>query len=478
MEWLNNNLEEWVPTIIFSHHPFVKSDLLAFSTGHWDYEQGLYIPGEFDKIERIIQESNSEVLANFGGHIHGFYPLFINANVDYSDPNADIPPLTSQGTPNGIHVVTTEALMVASNEPIPKGIIRIVKIKGDEITIPFKVEGEFRALNPYLKIDEERLRFGEITVEFGAYAFTKRFTPECPGRYAIDYGDGTEIEWSKEITEWYKGPIFKQDYEGGKEYDVTLFATGWTPEGEPIIEKIEQRIRVSRSFDLGIIGLSPIDLIVTDPDGFTISKEINEIPGVIYTEEVDFNGDGELDDIIAIPNCKLGDYIIDVISDATTTDTYSLLIWPGTMSVPIVLVDEVQVVNIPDQPYIISSTETEVIPIIPATIDFDPYTLNLKSKGKWVTVYIELPEGHGYDVSAINLGSIVLNSQIPAEIKPTDFGDHDNDGIPDLMVKFDRQAVQDSVTLGFVEMKIRGSLIDGVDFQGIYTVLVISGHKR
>jgi len=29
-----------------------------------------------------------------------------------------------------------------------------------------------------------------------------------------------------------------------------------------------------------------------------------------------------------------------------------------------------------------------------ATVDLDPDTLNLESKGKWITCYIELPEGY------------------------------------------------------------------------------------
>jgi PKD repeat protein len=34
---------------------------------------------------------------------------------------------------------------------------------------------------------------------------------------------------------------------------------------------------------------------------------------------------------------------------------------------------------------------------IPATIDCDPDTLNLKSEGEWITCYIELPEGYGVE---------------------------------------------------------------------------------
>jgi len=80
-------------------------------------------------------------------------------------------------------------------------------------------------------------------------------------------------------------------------------------------------------------------------------------------------------------------------------------------------------------------------PEIPATVDIDPDTLNLKSKGRWITAYIELPEG--YDVNDINVSTVRLNDTIAAEQHPAEVGDHDEDGIPDLMVKFDRRAVID-----------------------------------
>jgi len=84
-----------------------------------------------------------------------------------------------------------------------------------------------------------------------------------------------------------------------------------------------------------------------------------------------------------------------------------------------------------------------IIPIhyapIGATLDFDPNTLNLKSKGRWVTCYIELPEG--CSVADIDVPSVMLNGSILAEDSPWSIGDYDLDGIADLMVKFDRAAV-------------------------------------
>lgn len=50
---------------------------------------------------------------------------------------------------------------------------------------------------------------------------------------------------------------------------------------------------------------------------------------------------------------------------------------------------------------------------ITATVDFDPNTLNKKSNGNWVTVYIELPAG--YSVANISIPSLLLEGSIPVE---------------------------------------------------------------
>jgi len=106
-------------------------------------------------------------------------------------------------------------------------------------------------------------------------------------------------------------------------------------------------------------------------------------------------------------------------------------------------------------------------------IDFEPDTLNLKSKGKWVTVYIELPVGHGYDVSMVHLASIMLNDQIQVEAKPIEIGDYDSDGVHDLMVKFDRQQVIQILKPGEQTVTLTGCLTDGRLFAGTDVVRVI-----
>jgi large repetitive protein len=103
---------------------------------------------------------------------------------------------------------------------------------------------------------------------------------------------------------------------------------------------------------------------------------------------------------------------------------------------------------------------------INATIDFDPDTLNKSSKGTWVVVYIELPAG--YKPADIDISSIRLEGTIPAEIHPSAVGDNNNNGVPDLMVKFKRQDVVNLLSDGeqvpvHVTGKVGNTSFDGVD---------------
>ena len=78
---------------------------------------------------------------------------------------------------------------------------------------------------------------------------------------------------------------------------------------------------------------------------------------------------------------------------------------------------------------------------VPATVDINPNTLNLKSKGKWITCYIELPQG--YDVNDIDVTTLLLDGAVSASTTPVAIDDYDTDTITDLMVKFPRPEVID-----------------------------------
>ena len=160
--------------------------------------------------------------------------------------------------------------------------------------------------------------------------------------------------------------------------------------------------------------------------------------------------------------------------DASPTDTYTLEVLGA--GVTVVLAEDVPISDIPRSPYILRSTGTEIIPIIPAFVDFDPDTLNLKSKGQYVTVNLELPIG--YNINDIDLESIRLNNQIAIEPKSIEIGDYDNNGIPDLIIKFNRVAVQNILEVGEkIKITISGNLISGEFFEGSDIIKIISKGK-
>lgn len=109
-----------------------------------------------------------------------------------------------------------------------------------------------------------------------------------------------------------------------------------------------------------------------------------------------------------------------------------------------------------------------------ATIDVKPDTLNLASKGHWVTCYVELPNGH--DPQDIDVFNVLLNGTLGAEPWPYEVGDYDNDGIPDLMVKFDRHQVAEMLEEREQAIAITGELSTEMPFGGIDFVRVIHGN--
>lgn len=108
-------------------------------------------------------------------------------------------------------------------------------------------------------------------------------------------------------------------------------------------------------------------------------------------------------------------------------------------------------------------------------IDIKPDTLNLRNLGKLVTVYIELPEG--FDVSNTDVSTLNLNDTVYALSKPVAVGDYDSDGIPDLMVKFDRQQVIGALASRTEMVTLTGCLSDGRLLAGIDFIRIIDGES-
>lgn len=115
---------------------------------------------------------------------------------------------------------------------------------------------------------------------------------------------------------------------------------------------------------------------------------------------------------------------------------------------------------------------------VSATVDIDPDALNPDCQGKYVMAYVELPDR--YDVADIDVptAQLCLNDAcINAQEHPTAIGDQDEDGIPDMMVKFSRRAVVALLEgrTGDITFRVRGE-ISGTTFEGTDTTEVLDSH--
>lgn len=107
-----------------------------------------------------------------------------------------------------------------------------------------------------------------------------------------------------------------------------------------------------------------------------------------------------------------------------------------------------------------------------------PGNVNKTSKGKWITLSIELP--NGLSCEAIDVNSIAVtrgNGQrlTPALFRsgPLEISDSNKNGIPDLTVKFDRQQLGAVLDFGPAILTVSGRLVDGTAFQEEFRVDVL-----
>lgn len=139
-------------------------------------------------------------------------------------------------------------------------------------------------------------------------------------------------------------------------------------------------------------------------------------------------------------------------------------------------------------PLFIVETTAEFTPDVgeEALIDINPDTLNRNGKGNWITAYITLPVG--LDVAEIDPTTIMITSLTGSSCDPAytqgadlsftpQIGDRDEDGVPDLTVKFDRQQLLANICLDDVSITVEGDLTGGEHFVGADQIRVIERGK-
>ncbi len=118
-------------------------------------------------------------------------------------------------------------------------------------------------------------------------------------------------------------------------------------------------------------------------------------------------------------------------------------------------------------------------PVLPASVDADPDMWNVRTGAgpRGATVYLELPQG--YDVANAATTTVRLfadGTAIAAQPSPVAIGDHNGNGIPDLMVQFDGRAFASVLAQynGTIEVSVIGYLVAGEVFAGSYRVRVMN----
>ncbi len=123
-----------------------------------------------------------------------------------------------------------------------------------------------------------------------------------------------------------------------------------------------------------------------------------------------------------------------------------------------------------------------LVPVIRAKVCICPHTLNLKSRGRWITCFIMLPKE--YDVEDIDISTIRLNGTVPTELKPSAVFRLKCVGVKILMVKFSRadaiELIKSVIGTGRcasrclkVTLTVTGTLYSGQPFEGSTRIRVI-----
>lgn len=101
-----------------------------------------------------------------------------------------------------------------------------------------------------------------------------------------------------------------------------------------------------------------------------------------------------------------------------------------------------------------------------------PRTLNPKSNGKWISCWIKVTSG-GQTVRDIDVKSLRLQEKLPP-VGRCCICDPDRDGVPEMVVTFDRSALLKTLVPGKQAVKLTGAFKDGASFEAAATVRVLN----
>jgi parallel beta-helix repeat protein len=366
-DWLRNNLVRDERTIILSHHPaiFMEIDFPGLGVQCLGYEDS-------ELIQYIIRDSGADLVACFGGHSHANFDVVANYDEHFlrRDPIEINGKQLWQGATladcrNGLDssVVITEAVCtesikwakriagwapeLASKFPLRTDTnesIRIVTVFGNGAV-------EYSELDSVRDEEDANLPPTSYFTHDWRNPTTFEAFPFDPDPPWEDATWSFKYSWSFDTRKDDKKAKHMFPHSGT--YIVILKVTDEKGASSSTFDEVT--VPDPRPW-WKIWSSCPVDLVVTDPDGITISKTSGTVPGMVY-KELDVDGDGDLDDVVEIWEQKTGEYLITVIPepDADPTDTYTLeIISENTI---IALAKDITISDIPTQPYTVEYDE-------------------------------------------------------------------------------------------------------------------------
>jgi len=220
---------------------------------------------------------------------------------------------------------------------------------------------------------------------------------------------------------------------------------------------------------------SPVDLIVTDPEGFTITAETRieseyeirrEVFRELYYTEFDVNEDGETDDVVYAPSLKSGSYVIRLIpeADASPNDTYTLEIVAKDLVIE--LAKDAILAEIPEQGFGIRVDGEDVSQFKPVGVDLKPNdisdSVNLSSRG---VVPLAILTDLSFDARTVDPLSVRLGPGGASEThKEGHAEDVDGDGDQDLVLHFATANL--GLNCGDAFVTLTGTTLGGTPIEG------------
>jgi len=213
---------------------------------------------------------------------------------------------------------------------------------------------------------------------------------------------------------------------------------------------------------------SPVDILVTDPEGVSITPQstipseeeyVREIPGELYYLEIEKGHDGNPIDHVIIPTKKPGTYTVSVTpsENAASHDTYSLSIAIGGEVV--VLADNLPIENSKTTTYQVVVGETEAVSVATnVVIDIYPERKNNVAQKPGIVPVIIFSNDE-FDAATVLSKKVRLAGAKP--YKKSYAFDVNGDNLDDLLLFFKLKQFKDLVE-GDNNLTLTGETDDGI----------------